>query len=161
MTNVATFDTAYPILISFRQVRLKMLRMTYDDTLWQILHNMASTGAVWPVVGNGGQLWSRISRLNALVHFKVELRDLGTVYQVTACTALWDRVGQNWSKMAYNVPVFVKVPRYVRLGPYLSLYYLFWAVLALSVMFDHISINETRQRESSQKYSIVIQYEPL
>jgi len=46
------------------------------------MHNMASTGPVLPVVGNGGQLLSRISRLNELVHFKAELRDLGLVYQI-------------------------------------------------------------------------------
>jgi len=39
-------------------------------------------------VGNGGQLWSRISILNELVHFKAELRDPGLVYVVIACTAL-------------------------------------------------------------------------
>jgi len=49
---------------------------------------MASTGPVWPNVGNGGQIWSRISSLNELVHVKAELRDLGLVYQVIASTAL-------------------------------------------------------------------------
>jgi len=49
---------------------------------------MASTGPVLPVVGNGGQLLSRISSLNDLVRFKAELRDLGLVYQVIACTAI-------------------------------------------------------------------------
>jgi len=49
---------------------------------------MAFTGAVLPVVGNGGQLLPRISSLNELVHFKVELRDLGLVYQVIPCTAV-------------------------------------------------------------------------
>jgi len=48
---------------------------------------MASTGPVLPVVGNGGHLYSRISSLNELVHFKAELRDPGLVYQVVACTA--------------------------------------------------------------------------
>jgi len=85
---VATFDTAFPILIHFRQVRLKRLRMSYDANEWQLLRNKASTGPVGPVVGNGGQLLSRISSLNELVHFKAELRDLGLLYQVIACTAL-------------------------------------------------------------------------
>jgi len=52
------------------------------------LNNMASTGPVLPVVGNGGQLLPRISSLNELVHFKAELTDLGLVYQVIACTAV-------------------------------------------------------------------------
>jgi len=49
---------------------------------------MASTGPVLHVVGNGGQLLSKISSLNELVHFKAELRDLGLVYQVIVCTAV-------------------------------------------------------------------------
>jgi len=62
--------------------------MTYDDSYRYILHNMASTGPVRLVVGNGSQLWSRISSLIELVHFKAELSDLGLVYQVIACTGL-------------------------------------------------------------------------
>jgi len=158
---VATFDTAQPILINFRLVRLKRLRMPYDDNEWHILRNKASSGPVWPVVGNGGQLWSRISSLQELVHFKAELRELGLVYQVIACTALLDKIGQIWSKVAYNGPVFVIVSWYGRCEQYLSLYYLFCEVLWYSVMFDHISIKETRKRESGQKWSIIIQYEPL
>jgi len=58
------------------------------------LNNMASTGPVLPVVGNGGQLLPRISSLNELVHFKVELMDLGLVYQVMECKALLDKIGR-------------------------------------------------------------------
>jgi len=76
-------------------------------------------------VGNGVQLWSGIASLNQLVHFKAELRDLGLVYQVIACTALKYKIGQISSKVAYNCPVSVTVPRYDRIGPYLSLYNLF------------------------------------
>jgi len=83
---------------------------------------MASTGSVLPVVGNGGQLMSRISSLNELVHFKAYLRDLGLVYQVIACTAVRDEFGQISSKVAYNGSVFVAVSRYDRLGPYLPLH---------------------------------------
>jgi len=119
---------------------------------------MASTGPVWPVVGNGRQLLSRISSLNELVHFKAELSDLGLVFQVIACTAHWDKIGQIISKVAYNGPVFVTVPRYNRLVPYLSLYYHFWAILALYVKFDHISIKVPGKRESGQQWFIVIQY---
>jgi len=137
---MATLDTGYRILINFRQVRLKRLRMTCDASQWHILHSMASTGPVWPVVGNGGQLWTRISNLNELVHFKAELKDLGLEYQAMAYTALWDQIAQNCSKVAYNSTTVVTVPRYVRLGPYLSLSYLFRAVLSLSVMFDHTTL---------------------
>jgi len=126
-----------------------------------MLHNMASTGPVRPIVGNGGQLWSRISSLNELVHFKAELRHLGQVYQVIACTAVWDKFGQISSKVAYNGPVFITVSRYDRLGPYLSLHNHFSTVLGLSVMFDHISIKDTLKRESGQKWSIIKHYEPL
>jgi len=101
---------------------------------------MAFTGPLWSVVSNGGQLWSRISSLHELVHFKAELRDLGLVYKVIACTALWDKICQVCSKVAYSGPVFVIVSRYDRLGSYLSLYYLFRAILALSVRSDHIKI---------------------
>jgi len=154
---MATLETGYPILINFRQVWLKCLRMDYDATYWQILHRMASTGPVWPVVGNGSQLWSRISSLNALVHFTAELTDLVAVYQVIACTALWDKISQNWSKMAYNAPVFVIVSRYDRLGPYLSLYYLFRHVSSRSLRFDHIKVRVPGKREGGQKWSIIIQ----
>jgi len=77
---------------------------------------MALTGPVWPLVDNGGQLWSRISSLQELDHFKAELRDHGLLYQVIACTALRDKIGQIWSKKAYNGPVFVIVSSYIRLG---------------------------------------------
>jgi len=49
---------------------------------------MTSTGPVLPVVGNYGQLLSRISSLDEIVHFKAELSDLGLVYQVITCTAV-------------------------------------------------------------------------
>jgi len=122
---MATVDRVYPILIYFRQVRLKRLRMLYDDNEWHILRNKASTGPVWPDVGNGGQLWWRISSLNELVHVKSELRDLGLVYQAMECKALWDKIGRIWSNVTYSGPVFVIVSRYVRLGSYMSLHYLF------------------------------------
>jgi len=122
---------------------------------------MASTGPAWPVVGNAGQLWSTISRLNELVQFKATLMAFGIMYQVIACTALGDKFGQIRSKVAYNCPVFVTGSRYDRLGTYLSLHNHFWAVLGLSVMFDHISNKETLKRESGQKWSIIKQYEPL
>jgi len=40
----------------------------------------------------------------------------------------------------YNGALFIIVPRYDRLGSYLSLYYLFRAIFALSDRFDHIKI---------------------
>jgi len=86
---------------------------------------MAPTGPAWPVLSNGGQLWSRISSLNVFVHFKAELSVLGLVFQVIACTELSDKIGQIWSQVAYNGPVFVKVSRYDILGPFLPLYYHF------------------------------------
>jgi len=138
--TVATFDAAKPILINFRQVRLKCLRMDYDATSWQILHKIASTGPVWPVVGNGGQLCSRISSLNELVHFTTELRDLGLVYQVMECNALWDKIGGIWSGDAYNCHIFVTESIYDRLVLCSSLYYHFWAILALYVMSGYNKI---------------------
>jgi len=137
---MATVDKVYPILINFRHVRLKRLRIGYSATLWQMLHNMASTGPVWSVVGNGGQLSSRISSLNELVHFNAKLRDLVLVYQVMEWKALLGRIGRIWSNMAYYSPVFVIVSRYDGLGSYFFLYYLFRAILALSVKFHHIKI---------------------
>jgi len=79
---------------------------------------MASTGPVLPVVGICGQVLSGISSLNELDHIKAELRDLGLVYQVIACTALLDKIGQIWFKVAYNGPVIVKVSRYDILVPF-------------------------------------------
>jgi len=78
-----------------------------------------------------------------------------------ACTALFDKIGQISSKVAYNGPVFVTVSRYDRLGLYLSLHYLFWAVLALSVRFDHITVKVPGKREIGQKWFIIIQYDLL
>jgi len=95
--------------------------------------------------------------LDELVPFKAEFRDLGLVYHVMASTALREKIGHISSKVSYYGPVFVTVSRYDRLEPDLSLYYLFRAVLALSVRFDHITIKEPRKRESDQKWSIVIQ----
>jgi len=43
---------------------------------------MASTSPIRLVVGNASHLWSRISSLIELVHFKAELRDLHLLYQV-------------------------------------------------------------------------------
>jgi len=158
---MATLDTGYPILINFRQVRQKRLGMGYVASQWHILHNNASTGPVWPVLCYGGQLWSRMSCLNDLVHFKSVLRDLGLVYQVTECNALWDKIGRIWSGVAYNGNVFVTVSRFDRLVPCLSLYYLLWAALSLSVRLDYNNIKVPFKRESSQKRSIIIQYETL
>jgi len=155
---LATFDTEYPFLINFRQVRLKWLRMPYDASKWQILHNVASNRSVWSLVGNDCHHWSRISSLNELVHFQAELGNRGLVYQVIACTALWDKIGQIWSDVAYNGPVFLIVSRYDRLGPRLSLYYFFCAILALSIRFDDITIKVQAKRDSGQKWSIIIQY---
>jgi len=120
---------------------------------------MASTGPVWPVVVNGGRLWSIISCLNEFVHFKAELSDLGLVYHVMACTALWDKIGQLSSKVVYNGPVFVTVSRYDVLGPYMSVHSLFWTVLALSVMLEYIKVNVPGERESGHKWSVIIQNE--
>jgi len=122
---------------------------------------MASTCPVIPVVGNGGQLLSRISSLNELVLFKAELRDLGLVNQVIACTAVWDMFGQISSKVAYNGPVFVTVSWYDSFGLYLPLHYLFWAVLSLSVRLGRNRVKVQCKRESSQKRSIILQYETL
>jgi len=69
--------------------------------------------------------------LNDLVHFKAKLNDLGLVYQDTACMTLCDKIGQISSKVAYNGRVFVRVSRYDMLGPCLSLYYHFLAILPL------------------------------
>jgi len=122
---------------------------------------MAFTGPVCSVVSNAVQVRSGMSSLMELVHFKAELWDLVLVYQVIACTALWDEIGQIGSKVAYNGPVFVPVPRYDILGPYLSLHYLFWAVLSLSVRLEHNKVKVPCKRESCQKRSIIIQYETL
>jgi len=117
---------------------------------------MACTVPVWPVVGNGGQLWWRISSLSKLVHVKSELRDLGPVYHVMECKALFHKIGRTWSNVAYNDPVFLIVSRYDGLGPYVSMYYIFWAVSSRSLRFDHIKIRVTGKREGGRKWSIII-----
>jgi len=62
--------------------------MSYDANECQSLHKMAPIGLLWTVVVNGDQVYSRISSLNEIVHFQVELRKLRLVYQVTAGMAL-------------------------------------------------------------------------
>jgi len=79
------------------------------------------------------------------------IEDLGLVYQIIACTALLDSMCQISTKVSYNGPVFVAVSGHDKLGPYFTLNYLFPGVLALSAMFDHITIKEPRKRESDQK----------
>jgi len=109
---------------------------------------MASNGPVRPLVENDGHLRSVISGLNELVHFKVELINLDLVYQIMPYMTLWDKIGQIWSNVAYNGPIFVIMSRYDRLGSYLFLSYLFWEILALSVMFVSIAMKVTGKRES-------------
>jgi len=116
---------------------------------------------VWPAIGNSGQPCSRITSLQGLVQYMSELRDLALVYHVMSCKAFWDKIGQIWSNVAYNGPVFVIVSRYDILGPCLSLYYHFCVLLALYVKFDHITIKVPGKREGGLKWTISIQYEPL
>jgi len=131
---MATFDTAWSILINFIKVCLKWLRMSYDANEWQTLHNMASNGPVWPVLVIDDQFWSRISSMNEIVHLKAELRNLGLTYQIMVDMALWYKIEQIWLKVAYKSPVYALVSRYVKLWPYLSLYYQsfdqFWQILS-------------------------------
>jgi len=88
---------------------------------------------------------------------QLRIEGLGLVYQVMECKALWDKSGRIWSSVAYSGPVFVILSTYDRLGPYFSLYYPSWAILALSVKSDHIKIKVPGKRESSQKWPIIIQ----
>jgi len=97
-------------------------------------------------------------KFGELVHLKSELRDLRLVYQIMECNALWDKIGRIWSGVAYNCPVYVTVSRCDRLGPCLSLYYHFSAILPLYVKFDHITIKVPGKRESGQQWFKIIQY---
>jgi len=90
--------------------------------------------------------------------FQGRIENLRHVYQFRACMALWDKIGQIWSKVAYSSPVFVIVSKYDRLGPYLCLNYLFRAILTLSVRIHYIAIKVPGKRESGQKWSIMTQY---
>jgi len=57
---MATFETAYLILVNFKEYSLNWLRMTFDAKEWQTLLNAASNGPVWPHLVNGDHIWSRI-----------------------------------------------------------------------------------------------------
>jgi len=96
----------------------------------------------------------RFERVSPL---QVKIEDLGLVYQVMECKALWPKICRIWSIVAYSGPVFVIVSRYDRLGPYISLYYPFWTALALSVRFEHIKIKVPGKQESRLKWPIIIQ----
>jgi len=59
---------------------------------------------------NGDQVSSRISSRNELVqHSRIGTARLGIPFYATS---LWDKLGQIWSKMAYNVPISAVVLRY-------------------------------------------------
>jgi len=148
---IIIFHTLQSILIHYVKVCYNWQRISDDDNEWQTLHNMALICLVLSVLVNSDQVWSIISSMNDLVHIKAELRNLGLTYQVMACMAHWDKIGQIWSNVAYNGPIFVIVSRYDRLGSYLSLYFLLWAILALSVRIDHMAIKVPGKRESGQK----------
>jgi len=106
------------------------------------------------------QWWSTIVsniKFERVSPLQVKIEDLGLVYQVMECKALWVKIVRIWGNVAYRGPVFVIVSIYDRLGPYFSLYYPFWAVLAHSVRYDHVKIKVPSKRESSQKWPIIIQ----
>jgi len=51
--------------------------------------------------------------MNDLIHIEAEVRNLGLRYQVPAGMALWGKIEQIWSKVAYNDPLYVLVVRYI------------------------------------------------
>jgi len=65
--------------------------------------------------------------MNVLVHIKPELRNLVQIYQIKPYMALWDKIGQIWPKVEYNMgygsinqnigPTYVIVSRYDQLWP--------------------------------------------
>jgi len=106
---IAKFDAAQLILINFVVLSLNLLRMPFDAKDWQILHNTASNGPVWPHLGNSDHVWSRIWTMNYLVHIEAEVRNLGIRHQIMAGMALWGKFQQIWPKVAYNGPIYVLV----------------------------------------------------
>jgi len=155
---MATFDALQVILFNFDELILHRLRMSFDDKWWQTLHNTVSNGPVWPHFVNGDHVWSSMLSMNDLVLIEAEVRNLGLIYQIMADMARWGKIKQIWPKVAYNGAIFIIVFRYDRLGPYLSLYYLFCAILALSFRFDPIAFKVPDNRECGQRWSIMIQY---
>jgi len=143
---IARCDLLWPQLIQYIQ-----LSSIFDKCAWK--------GYVWLMTPDSGiyfiiwHLWSRITCCRkwwpAIVkNIKFErysppqVRIEGPRSSISGyeCNALWNKIGRIWSGVVYNGPVFVSVSRSDSLGPYVSLYYLFCAVLALSVRFDHIKI---------------------
>jgi len=55
---------------------------------WQTFHNTISNGPVCPHIVNGDHVWSKIGRMNDLVHIEAEVRNLGFRYQVVADVAV-------------------------------------------------------------------------
>jgi len=141
-------------VFNFGGLKKNWLRMNSDFMEWQTLHYKTYKGPVWPHLVNGDYAWSRIWSMNDLVHIQAEV-SIGLRYQVMAEMVLWCKIEQIWSYVAYNGPIFVIVSRYDRLGPYLPLCYLFWAILALSIRFDHFAIKVPGKRENYQKWSII------
>jgi len=147
---MATFDTVYPILINFRQVRKKRLHMTYVASQWHILHN---NGIYWSRITCFRQWWPAIVKnikFELVRPLQVRIEGPRSILSGLECTALWDMIGRIWSGVAFNGPVFVRVSRYDRLGPYLSLHYFleqFWEFLSCLVIFRskrHLSAKVAR-----------------
>jgi len=115
---MATFHTAQHILVNFDPLILNFLRMSFGDKEWQILHNMASSGPVWPLLATGDHVWSSLWSMNDLDRIEAEMRNLGHRYQVIAGMALWGKIEHICSKVVYNGPIYVRVTRHDKFRPY-------------------------------------------
>jgi len=155
---MATFVAAELIVVNFEELIRNWLRKSFDDRDIRTFHNSASNSPVCHPLVNDDLVCSRVWSMNALVHIGPEEWNLGLVYQVMACTVFWDKIGQIWFKGVYNGPIFVMASKDDRLGLYLSLYYLLWAILALTVRFGRIAIKVPGKDHSGQKWSIIMQY---
>jgi len=144
---MATFDAAQLIQVNFEVLSMNWLRMSFADKDLQTLCNTAPNGPVWPHLVNGDHVCSRIWSMNDLVYMETEVRNLGLRYQIMASIALWSKIEQILSKVAYNGLIYVLVMRYDKFWPYLCLHYHFrlistlWAGLTILLSRCQVSLN--------------------
>jgi len=116
--SMATFVAPQVILSNFEVLILNRLRISFDAKVWQILHNTASNGSVWPHLVNVVDVWSRTWSVNVLGLIEAEVKNIGLGYQVMAGMAVWSKIEQIWPKGAQNGPLYILVARCNKFWPY-------------------------------------------
>jgi len=125
---MAILDTAYPILISFRQVRQKRLRMCHVASQWYILQSNSIYWSRMTLCRQWCPTMVKNITFARVSPFQGRIEGPRCSISGYSMYGTLRQDGRIWSSVAYNGPVFAIVSRYDRLETYLSLHYLFRAV---------------------------------